>query len=285
MTTTSYDRKTQDVGNILALEHVNVTVPDQGTATLFYLMGLGFTRDPYMSVGVDNIWVNLGRQQFHLPTRPEAQVVPGHIGIVVPDLDALRQRLQTVEPRLVGTEFTWSDADGHVAVTCPWGNRLHCYAPAPQFGEMVLGMPYVEFPVREGTAAGIARFYERVMGCPAEVSGGIASVGAGRWQTLRFVESDAPARAYDGHHIAVYLSNFSKPYEFFQKNGLITEETDANQYRFQALVDPENGEHLFTLEHEVRSLYHPMYGRNLVNRNSAQRLGGYTRDADVFQEA
>jgi hypothetical protein len=285
MATTSYDRKTQNVGNMLALEHVNVTVPDQGIATLFYLMGLGFTRDPYMTVGVDNMWVNLGRQQFHLPTRPDAQVVPGHIGIVVPDIDALRQRLRTVEPRLTGTEFAWSDEDGYVAVTCPWGNRFRCYAPAPQFGEMVLGMPYVEFPVRPGTAAGIARFYERVMGCPAEVSGGATSVETGRWQTLRFVESDAPERTYDGHHVAVYLSNFSKPYEFLQEKGLITEETDANQYRFQDLVDPENGEHLFTLEHEVRSLYHPMYGRNLVNRNSAQRLGGYTRDADVFQGA
>jgi hypothetical protein len=285
MTTTSYDRSTQDVGNMLALEHVNVTVPDQRIATLFYLMGLGFTRDPYMTVGVDNMWVNLGRQQFHLPTRAEAQLVPGHIGIVVPDLSALRQRLQAVEPRLAGTEFVWSDQDGHLAVTCPWGNRFRCYAPAPQFGEMVLGMPYVEFPVRPGTAAGIARFYERVMGCPAEASGGMATVETGRWQTLRFVESETPTRAYDGHHIAVYLSNFSGPYEFFQKNGLITEETDANQYRFQDLVDPESGERLFTLEHEVRSLYHPMYARNLVNRNPTQRLGGYTRDADVFHGA
>ena len=285
MATTSYDRTTQDVGNMLALEHVNVTVPDQGTATLFYLMGLGFTRDPYLTVGVDNMWVNLGRQQFHLPTRPEPQLLPGHVGIVVPDLDALRQRLQTVEPRLAGTEFAWSDQDGHVEVTCPWGNHFRCYAPGPQFGGMVLGMPYVEFPVRPGTTAGIARFYGRVMGCTAEASGGVATVETGRWQTLRFVESDTPTRAYDGHHIAVYLSNFSGPYEFFQKNGLITEETDANQYRFQDLVDPESGERLFTLEHEVRSLYHPMYGRNLVNRNPAQRLGGYTRDADIFHGA
>ena len=123
------------------------------------------------------------------------------------------------------------------------------------------------------------------MGCPAEIKSGATGVETGRWQTLRFVESDAPERAYDGHHVAVYLSNFSKPYELLQEKGLITEETGASQYRFQDLVDPENGEHLFTLEHEVRSLYHPMYGRNLVNRNSTQRLGGYTRDADVFHGA
>ena len=51
MTEQTYDRVTQDIGNILALEHVNVTVPDQAVATTFYVSGLGFTRDPYMMVG------------------------------------------------------------------------------------------------------------------------------------------------------------------------------------------------------------------------------------------
>ena len=35
----------EDVGNIIAMEHVNVTVPDHRVAELFYLTGLGFTRD------------------------------------------------------------------------------------------------------------------------------------------------------------------------------------------------------------------------------------------------
>ncbi len=70
MNETTYDRTTQDVGNILALEHVNVTVPDQTAALLFYVSGLGFTRDPYMMVGPENMWINVGQQQFrggHLP--------------------------------------------------------------------------------------------------------------------------------------------------------------------------------------------------------------------------
>ena len=49
------------------LEHVNLTVPDQGIAALFYVTGLGFTRDPYIDFGTFNMWVNLGEQQFHLP--------------------------------------------------------------------------------------------------------------------------------------------------------------------------------------------------------------------------
>ena len=39
----TYDRRTQDVGNIVALEHVNVKIPDQQQATLFYVSGLGLT--------------------------------------------------------------------------------------------------------------------------------------------------------------------------------------------------------------------------------------------------
>ena len=77
----SYDRTTEDLGNLVAMDHLNLTVDDQPQATLFYIMGLGLTRDPYMSVGLENMWVNAGRQQFHLPTRSTtAQVVRGRIG-------------------------------------------------------------------------------------------------------------------------------------------------------------------------------------------------------------
>ena len=43
MDTRRYDRSTQDVGNIVSLEHVNVTQPDQGPTTLFYVVALGGT--------------------------------------------------------------------------------------------------------------------------------------------------------------------------------------------------------------------------------------------------
>src|ERR1043166_9332151 len=82
------DYADEDVGNIIELEHINVQVPDQLLATLFYIVGLGFTRDPYLNVGLTNMWANAGEQQFHLPTR-KAQVINGHIGVVVPDLSAL----------------------------------------------------------------------------------------------------------------------------------------------------------------------------------------------------
>ena len=75
----NFDRQKEDVGNVQLLEHVNVTVPDQSLAALFYVTGLGFTRDPYIDFGNLNMWVNLGDQQFHLPTS-SAQVLRGKAG-------------------------------------------------------------------------------------------------------------------------------------------------------------------------------------------------------------
>lgn len=280
-----YDRTTQDVGNILALEHVNVTVPDQTLAVLFYVSGLGFTRDPYMMIGPENMWANVGQQQFHLPTR-DPQVVRGHVGVVIPDLEALQKRLKKIQDKLSGTAFTWSVADGHVTVTCPWGNHLRCYAPGPQFGDMTLGIPYVEFLVKPGTAAGIGQFYRQIMLTPVTYDrrGAVTRVHVGRSQTLIFRETTAPLPAYDGHHIAVYLANFSGPYTLLKRRDLITEESSDYQYRFQDIVDPETGETLHVIEHEVRSLYHPMYERELVNRNPAQNIRAYVRGNDAFHE-
>ena len=89
----------EDLGNVVALEHLNIRVPDQRLATLFYVTGLGLTRDPYLVTGVDNMWINVGRSQFHLPTGKE-QVLRGRVGLVVPDLKALRGSLDHVEADL-----------------------------------------------------------------------------------------------------------------------------------------------------------------------------------------
>lgn len=284
----AYDRTTQDVGNILGMEHLNVTVPNQELAQTFYVAGLGFTRDPYMMVGPDNMWVNVGQQQFHLPTR-EPQVFPGHIGLVVPDLETLKTRLVSVRERLAGTKFTCSQEEGYVATTCPWGNTFHCYEPDARFGDMTLGIPYVEFPVKTGAAAGIGQFYKEIFGAPytlsQDMNGAKVCVKVGPQQSLIFRETTAENPEYDGHHLAVYISNFSGPYAFLKQRGLITEETNDVQYRFQDIVHPETGRKLFTIEHEVRSMHHPMYGREFVNRNPAQNLRAYARGRDAFVAA
>jgi hypothetical protein len=74
--TQTYDRTTEDVTNLVHMEHVNVTQPDQRPTTLFYVVALGGTRDPYLMVGLDNMWVNFGRTQLHMPSRdPQSREV------------------------------------------------------------------------------------------------------------------------------------------------------------------------------------------------------------------
>jgi catechol 2,3-dioxygenase-like lactoylglutathione lyase family enzyme len=283
-----YDRHQQDVGNILMLEHVNVRVPDQRLATAFYIQGLGFTRDPYIMVGVENMWINMGQTQFHLPTG-EPNLMRGHVEIVVPDLEALTTRLGSVRDLLAGTKFAFSVEDKYVAVTAPWGNRLRLYAAGPAFGDWTLGINHVEFPVETGRADGIARFYQQVMGAPAAVTpdadGVAAHVRIGQRQELVFRETAGPIPAYDGYHIAVYIANFSGPHEWLDKHGLVSEESQDYQYRFEKIVDPDTREVLCVIEHEVRSFTHPMYLRPLVNRNPAQRQATYQRGRDAFYPA
>ena len=50
-----FDRAAEDLGNAIHLEHVNVQVPDQRLAQLFYASGLGLTRDPYLMVADTNM--------------------------------------------------------------------------------------------------------------------------------------------------------------------------------------------------------------------------------------
>jgi hypothetical protein len=105
-----FDRAAEDLGNSIHFEHVNVTIPDQRLATLFYVAGLGLTRDPYLMVSDTNMWVNVGRSQFHLPNGGP-QVLRGHTGIVIAGREALLERLASVAKKLEGT------ATGYVATS------------------------------------------------------------------------------------------------------------------------------------------------------------------------
>ena len=282
----TFDRTLEDLGNIVHLEHVNVRVPDQQLATQFYVTALGLTRDPYLMVGLENMWINIGHSQFHMPTNT-AQVVRGTTGLVVPDFDEAPARLAAAAERLKGTKYSYTVAADHAEVTCPWGNRIRLHKPGPRFGRMELGMPYVEFPVRQGTADGIARFYREIMGAPATVTrngSAVTEVAVGTAQKLIFRETDDQIAPYDGHHVAIYISDFSGPHRKMVERGILSEESNPYQYRFVEITDPESGKVMFELEHEVRCVTHPMYRRPLINRNPAQRQPTYVggRDARVW---
>jgi len=280
-----FDRAAEDLGNSIHLEHVNVQVPDQHLATLFYVAGLGLTRDPYLMVSDTNMWVNVGRSQFHLPSG-DPQVLRGHTGIVISGREALLNRLASVAGKLDGTAFAFSEHNDYVEATCPWGNRVRCYEPdAARFGRITLGIPYVEFDVPAGTAKGICDFYPRIMGIPAELRNGdgtVARVKMGKDQHLQFRETDRPQPEYDGHHVQMYITDFSGPYRQLSQRDLIYSEDNQYQYRFRDIIDLASGKPLFTVEHEVRSATHPMYLRPLINRNPAQTNRTYAYGHDQW---
>jgi hypothetical protein len=287
-----YDRDAQTVGNIVHLEHFNVLIPDQRLATLFYVTGLGGTRDPYLFTGLENMWVNFGRTQVHLPSRavpPRAEVLRGTAGFVVPSLEELMKRLEHAgnEMRRVvpeaHTKFSWKKKGSVVEATCPWGNRVRCHEPSPEFGPIELGMAYVDFDVPQGTADGIARYYKEVMLAPARAEKGRATVGVGRYQKLIFTETSAALPEYDNHHIQIYIADFGSPYRWLKERDLITMETDANEWRFQWIVDPQDGRKLFQIEHEVRSMKHRLFARPLVNRNHGITNMTYEAGSDPFR--
>lgn len=266
-----YDRTEEDLGNVVNLGHVNTRIPDQRLSTLFYITGLGLTRDPYLVTGVTNMWVNVGMSQFHLPTG-EPQVLRGITGLVIPDRKGLLDRLAMVKKDLAGTKFDFREANDAVETTCPWGNRLDIHEPdAERFGGIRLGMPYIEFPVPGGTADGIARFYREMLSAIATVEenghGKRARITVGDRQELVYRETDKPIVPFDNHHIQIYIADFSGPYRKLQERGLISEESNQHQYRFKDIVDLDSGKLLFTLDHEMRSVTHPLFGRPLVNRN------------------
>jgi hypothetical protein len=287
-----YDRDSQVVGNIVHLEHFNVIVGDQRLATLFYVVGLGGTRDPYIFTGLENMWVNFGRTQVHLPNRgnpPKPEVLRGTAGFVVPSLDDAEKRLEHAGKEMkrvapeVPNKFAFKRKGEVIEATCPWGNRVRLHAPAPEFGRTELALAYVDFDVPKGTAEGIARFYSEIMKAPAKAKGNRASVSIGRDQKLHFTETSAQLPEYDNHHIQVYIADFASPYHWLKERDLINMETDAEEWRFQWITDPKDGRKLFQIEHEVRSMKHRLFARPLVNRNHGVTNLNFVPGSDTFR--
>ena len=107
----------------------------------------------------------------------------------------------------------------------------------------------------------------------------------GEKQYWYFRETDAPEQPYDRHHAQIYITDFSGPYRRLQALGLITMEVNAYEYRFKHVIDLDTREVLFTVEHEVRSQTHPLYGRPLINRNPAQSNRDYKPGHDSMSWA
>jgi hypothetical protein len=220
---------------------------------------------------------------------PRAERLRGTAGFVVPSLEDLRRRLDYAGKEMkrvvpeVPNRFSFQVKPDCIEATDPWGTRVRCHAPSPEFGATDLGLVYVDFDVPPGTAEGIARFYTEVMKSPAHAAGGRATVPVGKHQKLMFTETAAPLPEYDGHHIQVYIADFSSPYRWLKERELITLETDESEWRFQWIVDPRDGRRLFQIEHEVRSMKHRLFARPLVNRNHSVTNMTYMTGQDAFR--
>ena len=123
------------------------------------------------------------------------------------------------------------------------------------------------------------------MGMPAERTnrdGTVVRVKAAKEQYLLFRETDRPKPDYDGHHVQMYITDFSGSYRRLSERNLIYSEDNRYQYRFRDIIDLTSGRPLFTVEHEVRSATHPMYLRPLVNRNPTQTNRNYASGHDQW---
>lgn len=268
-----FERRGKDAGNLVFLEHINLRVPDQVLVTEFYVSALGMTRDPYYMVGTDNFWANQGEQQMHLQEGP-AQHFRGEIVMVVGELEQVKKWLANPGRHLAETQFAWESHGDQIVATCPWGNRYRLVEKWPGF-ERPRGIPAAFIEVPLGTAEAIAKFYQEVMGAlvsqshhsPVETR---VQVGPG--QHLVYRETRSNIIPYDGHHICIYAANPGRIYDWLDARGLITLEDNAYQFRFQAIVNPANDETIYEIEHELRSLSHPFYKRELVNRSGFEAL-------------
>jgi hypothetical protein len=112
----------------------------------------------------------------------------------------------------------------------------------------------------------------------SDQQGQFGRVKIGRHQALLFRETDKPITPYDGHHVAIYVANFSAPYGYLQERGVISEDVRNHQFRFKDLVDPACKAKCLN----TKSFASPMYHRHFVNRDAAQSQRDYRRGWDAF---
>lgn len=167
------------------------------------------------------------------------------------------------------------------------GNQIRIHAPDEAFGNVEIGLPYVEFFVPKNSAGKIVNFYREILGAKASIGKRhgktCAMVTTGTSQYVYFIETNEKQAKYDGHHIAIYIADFAVPYQKLLERGLISRESDQHEWRFIDIVDLDNNKPIFKIEHEVRSATHPLFGRPLVNRNPHQSNRLYKRGQDNFQ--
>jgi hypothetical protein len=217
--------------------------------------------------------VNVGMEQFHLPRRgTETPPFNGEVGVVVPRIDVIRVRLERLERlgRFKGTRYSFEVGERQALIRAPDGYLLRLHEAGTIEFQRPLGIAYVEVAVPPGVSAAIGRFYGGLFRAPVddEPVGGVpaVTVSVGPFQSWRFVERDLPNHDTGSMHVSFYTTNYSEIRRRLIDAGVTNGGSRDHVYFFNRVFDPETGDPVFTINNEVRSLYHPDFRRSLANR-------------------
>ena len=220
-------------------------------------------------VGTRNMWINAGRQQFHMP-RGEAIPFPGEVGVTVEDIKRVHRNMKRIARELKGTEFSMREVGKTLTCTSPWGHMLRVHQAGDLSGRMPQAISYVNFWVPVGTAKTIADFYEKMVYAPTEVAKrgkhAMAVVTVGANQHFHFIERPDYEPVDHPNHVAIYVTRYREMYRQFKAKKMLMRPDVEEQFRFEKMFNPRSGKVVFSFEHEVRSLYHPDYLKPLTNR-------------------
>ena len=297
-------------GNVLILDHLNIN-HEKGRhdwLKAFYFDFLQCVPDPRkaenLAKGKKTLWANIGAHQFHLPEgMPEAQRLEGVVTLSFPDIIPLQQRLDEVKARLYGSRFRIKEInDESMLVIDPWGTPFQLVrgdsgeldARGLQGGGPSEGMAIRDltfYTTYNANMAGIARFYDQLMGCPIlTVTTESCCVSVGPKQTLTFQWhpektaivhhddlKDEQAEPMDGYpsflsnygpHVSMYVTDLEATYRrldalnlayvnprFSRKAYNLEQALDDCMFRCLDIVDPEDLAQgsILKLEHEIRS--------------------------------
>lgn len=294
-------------GNVLILDHLNIN-HEKGCHDLvkaFYFDFLKCAVDPRkaenLELGKKTLWANIGSNQFHLPEgKPEAQVFQGVVTLAYPKsfIQKLLEQVDSFYDSCLGSsKFKVKEVSSNeLSVLDPWGTQFRLLGilnedevrdeRGKQPGAESEGIAMTDLTVYVNDKlnfAGIARFYEQVLGAPSHFNENDpyrVVIDVGPKQTLTFVgkaddinhaelvKTDNGIENF-GAHISMYIADLQGAYikanEFgvtyvntrFKRRAFnLDEAIDQCMFRIIDIVDPENLSDgpILKLEHEIRSV-------------------------------
>ena len=263
-----------EIGGVLHLEHFNFEMLDHDIATIFFMNGLGLTRDPYRRADENNMGVNVGMQQFHLPRRGrKTPPFYGEVGLVVPDIQLIRARLERLDRmhRFEGTAYQITAVgEKNLKLISPWGIPMRLWQAGVLPFQRPLGLAYVDIPVKHGKTGELVVFYQELLKTPyrqERLNGETAAIfTVGPHQYLRFRERDLEDYNLYDFHVAYYVTNYNEVRDAAMKVGKLQGEGRGQVCFIEGPFDPVSGKSILKFQQEWRSVYHPDFMRPLVNR-------------------